>query len=57
MFTTNIKAWQTKVEYQKTRREEAGQTDPEKKLSYAQVEDKPAAEEEKKATAEETTIP
>jgi hypothetical protein len=36
MFTTKIKAWQTRVEYQKSRREEAGDVDMEKKLGYTQ---------------------
>lgn len=36
IFTTKVKAWQTRVEYQKSRREEAGEVDPEKKLSYVQ---------------------
>ncbi|ETN39787.1 uncharacterized protein HMPREF1541_06013 [Cyphellophora europaea CBS 101466] len=50
LFTTKVKAWQTKVEYQKSRREEAGETDPEKKLSYTQnVEHLPTSTEPKTA--------
>lgn len=42
MFSHKFKAWQTRVQYQKSRREEAGETDPEKKLSYTQAEAVPA---------------
>lgn len=49
MFTRNIKAWETRVEYQKSRREEAGEIDTEKKLSYTQAEAVPSATAEPKA--------
>lgn len=48
MFTTKIKAWQTRVVYQKARREEAGDADPEKKLSYTQTEAVPSSTAEPK---------
>lgn len=34
MFLSDVKAWNTHVEYDKVRREEHGEVDPEKKLSY-----------------------
>lgn len=35
MFLSDVKAWNTHVEYDKVRREEHGDVDPEKRLSYA----------------------
>jgi hypothetical protein len=52
LFTTkSVKPWQTKVQYQKSRREEGGEVDMEKKLSYA-----PAEDSAEKTTAQPKTV-
>jgi hypothetical protein len=53
MFTSNMKPWQTRVEYQKSRREEAGEIDAEKKLSRAEA---GRGTEEKAATQQTTAV-
>lgn len=35
MFLSGTKAWQTKVDYHKSRQAELGEIDPEKRMSYA----------------------
>jgi MFS family permease len=43
IFTSKVKPWNTHVEYTRARKEEAGDVDVEKKLSYVQHDETPAA--------------